>query len=404
MRTACQALRTDRARQSGVTLIEALVALLIMGFGMVALLGLQSTMRRSADHATQRSEAVRLAQRDMETLRSFSTLVRPANAASGTSAYADIDDATALNIGNDQSNTEFQLVRDVTPMQDGSLDVIVTVSWVDRANETMEVTLRSLIARIDPRLSASLAIPPDGAPTRRPMGRSVAIPPGAKDLGNGRSVFKPPALSSGVAWVFDNRSGLIVQRCVGLDPSTASANITQAEVDAYCGNISSAYLLSGAVRFSTASSPDPVNPTDAALPLDLWIDAVNADTPAPSHECFDNAPSSASTAMRDGVLYYCAVFPSGDAGVWSGRLLVSGISLDNGIDGGAHKICRYSADYDGDGSIGNPEHPEAYVEVGTSLPRQNFLVIAAAHRCPSGSAADPSAGRFFNSATVLHQS
>lgn len=57
--------------------------------------------------------------------------------------------------------------------------------------------------------------------------------------------------------------------------------------------------------------------------------SVAADTPAPSHEGADHAPGSASTAMPDGVLYYCAVFPSGDASTWSDRLRVGGMSLGN---------------------------------------------------------------------------
>ena len=54
-----------RRRQAGVTLIEAMVALLIMAFGMVALVGLQSNLRRSADLAKQRGEAIRIAQQQL---------------------------------------------------------------------------------------------------------------------------------------------------------------------------------------------------------------------------------------------------------------------------------------------------------------------------------------------------
>ncbi|WP_370695081.1 type IV pilus modification PilV family protein, partial [Klebsiella pneumoniae] len=38
-------------RQRGVTLIEALVALMVMSFGMVALVGLLATLRRGGDVA-----------------------------------------------------------------------------------------------------------------------------------------------------------------------------------------------------------------------------------------------------------------------------------------------------------------------------------------------------------------
>ena len=61
--------------QRGVTLIEALVALMVMAFGMVALVGLMSNLRRSTDVAKQRSEAMRLAQAELASpARNYSVL------------------------------------------------------------------------------------------------------------------------------------------------------------------------------------------------------------------------------------------------------------------------------------------------------------------------------------------
>ena len=50
-----------RAIQRGVSLVEAIVAMAVMAFGMMAIVGLQTTLRQNSDIAKQRSEAVRIA-------------------------------------------------------------------------------------------------------------------------------------------------------------------------------------------------------------------------------------------------------------------------------------------------------------------------------------------------------
>ena len=65
--------QTQRRRSAsrGFTLLEALIALLVLSFGMLAIAGFQTTLLRSSDLAKQRAEALRLAQQKMETLRAF---------------------------------------------------------------------------------------------------------------------------------------------------------------------------------------------------------------------------------------------------------------------------------------------------------------------------------------------
>ena len=62
------------SQQAGFTLLEALIALLVMSFGMMALAGMQLSLSRSGDVAKQRTEAVRLAQQQMEVLRSYASV------------------------------------------------------------------------------------------------------------------------------------------------------------------------------------------------------------------------------------------------------------------------------------------------------------------------------------------
>ena len=55
----------------GLSLIEAMVAFAVMGFGMLGVLGIQATLRNNADQAKQRTEAVRIAQEALESWRAL---------------------------------------------------------------------------------------------------------------------------------------------------------------------------------------------------------------------------------------------------------------------------------------------------------------------------------------------
>lgn len=68
-----------RARSRGVSLIEAVVALAVMGFGMLGIAAMQSSLRQNSDIARQRAEAARLASEAIEAMRSYSVV----NAAAG---------------------------------------------------------------------------------------------------------------------------------------------------------------------------------------------------------------------------------------------------------------------------------------------------------------------------------
>jgi len=69
---------------------------------------------------------------------------------------------------------------------------------------------------------------------------------------------------------------------------------------------------------------------------------------------------------------------------------------------GRFRVCRYSADHDGNGRIDNPEHPASYSVVTTALGNQNFLVIRAAARCPAD-VGPFGTGNAVDDSTVAHQ-
>ena len=403
-------------RQRGVTLIEAMVAMVIMAFGMVALIGLQGQMRRSADLAKQRGEALRLAQQQMEQLRSFSVLTAQNTDPPDTLAFDDIvtPDNPTVGAGDPESNAVYTLTRTVTPVVEQAmtgqpatvtrLSLRVIVEWIDRANDAQRVQLDSFINRAAPGLSGSLTVPPSASPTRRPGERVATIPTGAKDLGQGTSVFVPGPNAT-VAWVFNNYTGMVVGVCTNIAMGTSSASLNLADVSSCSGN-ASAVLLSGFVRYSFASPPDSAAPASSALalPLQMAISALGgspAPVPASAHQCFDDAPASGNAQPMPFVSYYCIVYPNTAATPpsWSGRLDITGLPL-----GGSNlKICRYTADYDGNGTISNNEHPLDYLAVTGSLSRQNFLVVRATDACPAGHRVDPSQGYFSDTRTLEHQ-
>lgn len=400
--------QTAQRRQHGVSLVEALVALLIMSFGMLALMGMQGNLRRSADLARQRGEATRLAQQEIERLRSYSVLLRPDNTASNVAAYSDISTlAATVDAADPNTPTAFRLTRSVgdwpqlqaLPQPQAQIKALrVRVDWTDLSGSDQFVVIDSMISRADPALGGSLGIAPVAAPFRPRAGRNAQIPVAAKDLASDHSlsVFKP--LSQGtLAWVFNNLTGLIIGRCT-VAATSSTATLTAADL-AHCTNNTAGYLLSGFVRFSDTTPPDALHPSGTALPLDLGLTQLSPEPlQAPGFECFDDAPAAASA--NHFVSYYCAVYPnSASPRVWSGRLDVLGLALG----GNDWKVCRYSADDDGNGLISNAEHPLNYAAVSGSLSQQNFLVIRAAATCPAGQAINPSNGLFASYATVLHQ-
>ena len=120
---------------------------------MIAIARLQGHLRLDVDVSRQRSEAVRLAQQDMESLRGFATLAsidsRPAFAAIA-SATRTLDSGTAYTISRDVAPTDMPHARSIT----------VSVGWTDRSGTRQQFALHSIIAGIDPALSGALTLRP----------------------------------------------------------------------------------------------------------------------------------------------------------------------------------------------------------------------------------------------------
>jgi Tfp pilus assembly protein PilV len=409
-------------RQRGTTLLEGLVALLVLSLGMFSVGRVQTQLRLNADMARQRSEAVRLAQEDLERLRAFSVVA----ATAGARAYADIVNATTTVDASTgyASNTRYQVARSITTASaPNAKNASVTVSWADRAGGDHRVVLNSVISGSNPAYSGALSVAPATATMRAVGGRSVRIPLPAKDLGNGSSAFKPVSGST-EALVMNNLTGQVTGHCIGVSAALATQDLSLATLgscDALTGQ-----LLSGVVRFSTLGPPiaGQANEVPAALSVALTLTGGSYPT-APycaseamktvfiagaSGQRFESVPIAAATTGADTgdrhVAYHCVVYPLA-SGLWSGRSTVTPAGWTLGTGAADRRVCRFSADLDSSGSVdANAEHPASYANVDGPLAHQNFLVIKGSEACPTGTPArldGASEPIYANLATAQHQ-
>ena len=389
------------ARSRGVSLIEALVALAVMAFGLLGVVGMQATLRFNADVSRQRAEAVRMAQAQMEDMRSFGVLSGAASA--GDHEYVDIISATDVPVPPvGFANTAFTRVTTVvnpTVDEPKMKQVQVAVTWLDRRTATggasEVVRLTSNIAEVAPEVMASVGLPGDRSGVQRPQGRHRSIPQGAgAGPTSDTSSFSPPGAPTGSSWIFANATGKITSVCI-----SAGA----------CIGVSG-WLASGYIRFIDIATP-PTTPGIAENP-----DGLAANFPGIGMQVVLTIPAAPAVppicytgAASQGFAYYCFVPADPSTGVWSGRteltptptLLFAATSADPSAT--LLKACRYTPQATHTPTGGNAAHPLNYSAVASSLSNQNFLVFyggngSAPYACP-GSGSNP----LLNSTTFAHQ-
>jgi Tfp pilus assembly protein PilV len=238
----------------GASLIEALVAMAIMGFGMLAVLGVQGTLRYNADIARQRAEATRLAEQELESVRTFSTVVE----------FDAIANKAATPLTDPMLNTTFTLARNVSVADDGrSLSIAVQISWPDRNGDTQQIHMHDMIARVDPLLSGFVRAPKPFSLIGRRDGRHPTIPTDAKPLGD-ISIFKPPGGTGTVGWVFNNATGAITHTCTGL--TVVQSALELSHVTSNCTLLTTpAQLVSGEVRFNLRGATNVIAADESVI-------------------------------------------------------------------------------------------------------------------------------------------
>jgi type IV pilus modification protein PilV len=446
--------------QRGFSLIEALVALLVVAFGMLGIAAFQFTLSRTSDIAKQRTEATRIAQRELDRLRSFAQ--RETDGNTSNIRYTYVDDVVSggpATVAGLTTNTTFTLQRQVTtPTGDRFRWINVIVAWADRTGQPHQVQLASAISDGDPSDIGLLGVTRRVSSTLRPKNRNINIPYPAVNLAGGQtSAFMPPP--GNTVFTFDNVTGLVLQRCTGVTTLSEGVDLSTA-VGVTCTSYGvPGYLLSGYVRFKTqgaaanASNIDEPNDlTDDTRPLapTIFDEASSTFTSQPvtitssstghtpaSYECYaqrqltvrSNASQSdltiaegdpvpggySSSGAPRFVSYTCVVVPidhdnnASTAPIWSGEVTLNpqgwsfGSSGSLGSVSGTGRLCRFTSDYNRNSVLANGEHPRYYRRVTGALDNQNFLVVNGSDGCPTDVPSDPAGGNYLDTNTARHQ-
>jgi len=206
----------------GFTLLEIMIAILIITIGLVALANLQGKLTRYSVIAKQRTIAMNLAEQQIETMHSFYTMDDTGAAACSVSqsGYDDLEscaDGLSLSVGNMQFDLSWTIVSYVQNA-DGTTEVYTTdsnvyrsdlktvtinVAWADGQGETQNIELVDIIdatsifntgrvsARVDSNALPRVPFDPDDFPG------VVEIALGGEKI-KGSTTPKPEIINKGV--------------------------------------------------------------------------------------------------------------------------------------------------------------------------------------------------------------
>ena len=343
-------------RQAGFTLIEALIALLVMAFGMLALSGMQITLSRSADVSKQRTEATRIAEERIERMRSFDAIT------GGTINWDALP--TAVESVSSGTNATFTSTPALSgTIADAMRAVSVVVTWADRSGETQTLTLSSVISKTNPEDPGFLANPlPLNTTLKRPKNRNINIPIPALDLGNGKSSYQ---FSAGYAVIFSNTNGGVVQIC---NPAVANATVEQILASS-CTTLTG-YIVGGYIGRSatTVVWPTGINYAGVVRNAALTGQAINCQFSDAVNQSTGLLLTAADPGYNNGYKYYLCVIPLDTPFTWGGTVRIGGVSTTSN-----YLVCRYQ--YTQNTVTANERNIQPYVNVNQSIDEQNYQIV-----------------------------
>ncbi len=155
-----------RKKQSrGISLIEALIALAVLGFGLLAIAKLHGELTASTAESKARAEAMQIAESRMDALRNHLEAGDNQDDTHGFAVVATTLEETGIpginatfNVSVNPYPINTSAVLDPSdPGYQGYADVEVEVAWTDSRGDPQNVTLSSAVAWNDPLNSINLA-------------------------------------------------------------------------------------------------------------------------------------------------------------------------------------------------------------------------------------------------------
>ena len=143
----------------GVTLIEALIAMVILAVGILSVANFQGSLISSSGLNMARAEAMQLAQSKIEEFRATVTKAE----------YDEIQSGDKEIPGENASTFDLEWV--VTNANPNRKDITVTVSWEDPKEGTQVITMNTTVSWVDPQVDpagdslalGSGSVPPPGS-------------------------------------------------------------------------------------------------------------------------------------------------------------------------------------------------------------------------------------------------
>ncbi|MDD2545476.1 MAG: prepilin-type N-terminal cleavage/methylation domain-containing protein [Burkholderiaceae bacterium] len=390
-------------RSAGFALIEALVAMAVVGLGTLGLGGMQMFLARNADLAAQRTEAAAMAEACLESLRSYAL---PEDWADLPARPRALDGSSLcpqgpVDVTPARSSAVYQRQVVVgSPLSDNLKPVTVRVSWSDRSGEAQSMDFTTVIAKSDPADAARIVVPATGAPLyRNPNDRNIAIPALATDRLDGTSSL---ALGSSQIF-FDNSSGLVSKVC----NASGSCSALQAYyLDGYikqiaiqpsapgnCGLLGLNCLLSNLLGLLG-------NLLGSVQGLGMNYSGITVKNPGTAIQCTFSRDSTGLVSVvtnlvtsllgGDKYFYYKCIIPfvnpsAQETATWGGKMRV-GVNV-NALSSTPvnYLVCRYqytnvlapaglNADYVND-YIDNKSNVQSYKNVRYSLTDQNYMLF-----------------------------
>jgi hypothetical protein len=328
---------TTRRNALGFALVEALVALLIVSLGALALVQMHWHLERSSAEARSRAQAALWAQAQTETLHA---------AASPDALPTAGDDMPAPGLSRRWAAEPLGLAHITS----------VTLAWADRSGEPHEQRLRALTLPSDDAQLALLVSPLHPEHTRLGAeGRALGVPPGAVSFDARWARLPLPAGDRTAWWVFDVHSGDAAWRC---DDAPATAQDLRRCTAVAARSVSGTLQWDASMRVGGAT---------LVVGSDAW----------PCHW----RVHAAGRAAAD---YVCLAPVQDHDGsprtppVWSGRLTAA-VSTP---DGTLPRWCRYA--HNAASRVG---HDAQYDDVAQPLFHQNYVLSLG--DCPLGTLAPP---------------